>query len=186
MRDEVGQKFMTFFLLISFLLLGGGIFLLWTALPSMGVLGTPIELVGEDAKISQTIVYTKCNHEVLRSVDVFPEWVGMNKEKVVENAAENWRVISFGPKLIEVICTEDLFCSQHWVLALGGDGLPGVYHNQYGFSMVKYGDVTLDKLDEETRELLVYGKAFDSREELNQWVRLKQNNNKTNHQVMVE
>ena len=170
MREDAGQKFMTILLLVSFLLLGCGVFLIWAALPEAGVFSLPQhELVVENAKIAQTIVYTKCGHEVSRRIDVFPEWVGMDKARVTECAAENWRILSFNPSLIEATCIEDMFCAEHWVLTLGEDGMPGVYHNQYGFSMVKYGDVTLGKVDEDTRESLVRGIAFDSREELEQW-----------------
>jgi hypothetical protein len=178
---------MTILLLFSFLLLGGGIFLIWIALPEMGAVNTPRnDLVAEDAKIAQTIVYTKCGHEVSRRTDVFPEWVGMDKERVLESAAENWRILSFEPSLIEAACIEDLFCAQHWVLALNEDGAPGVYHNQYGFSMVKYGDVALGKLEEETRESLARGIAFDSREELQQWVaHFKGSAEKVEHQNMT-
>jgi hypothetical protein len=123
----------------------------------------------ENAKIAQTIIYTKCGHEVSRRIDVFPEWVGMNKERVAETAPENWRILSFDPAAIEATCIEDMFCAAHWVLTLGDGGVPGVYHNQYGFSMVRYGDVALGKIDENTRESLVQGIAFDSREELDQW-----------------
>ena len=170
MREDTGQKFMTILLLFAFLLLGSGVFLIWVALPETGEISLPqMELVAENAKIAQTIVYTKCGHEVCRRIDVFPEWVGMDKARILESAAENWRILSFGPSLIETTCIEELFCAQHWVLALGEDGAPGVYHNQYGFSMVKYGDATLGKLDENTRESLARGIAFDSREELEQW-----------------
>lgn len=171
MHENTGQKFMTILLLFSFLLFGSGVFLIMASLPETGMIVAPqTELVLENAKISQTVVYAKCGHEVSRRIDMFPEWVGLNKERVLENAAENWRILSFGPSLIEATSIEDLFCAAHWVLSLGEDGSPGVYHNQYGFAMVKYGEVSLGKLNEETRESLVYGIAFDSREELERWV----------------
>ena len=171
MQADSGQRFMTILLLFSFLLLGCGVFLIWIALPEADAFNLPRqELVMESAKIAQTIVYTKCGHEVSRRIDVFPEWVGMDKEKLNESAAENWRILSFNPALIEAACTEDMFCPEHWVLTLGEDGTPGVYHNQYGFSMVRYGDVTLGKMDEDTREALVQGMAFPTREALDRWV----------------
>ena len=177
MREDTGQRFMTILLLFSFLLLGCGIFLIWIALPEADVFNLPQqELVAENAKIAQTIVYAKCGHEVSRRIDVFPEWVGMDKERVAESAAENWRILSINPTLIEAACTEDMFCPEHWVLTLGEDGTPGAYHNQYGFSMVKYGDVTLGKVDEDTREALVQGIAFDSREALEQWAAIHREN----------
>ena len=125
MRENVGQKFMSALLLLSFLLLGCGIFLIWIAWPEAGAFHLPRhELVLENAKIAQTIVYTKCGHEVSRRIDVFPEWIGMDKARVLEDAAENWRILSFNPTLIEAASNEELFCAAHWVLMLGEGGMP--------------------------------------------------------------
>jgi len=171
MREYAGQKFMTVIMLASFLLLGCGIFLIWVSLPDTGAFSLPEQgLVLENAKIAQTIHYAKCGHEVSRRIDVFPEWVGMNQARVTESAPENWRIHSFSPALIEASCSENLFCPDHWVLTLGDGGAPGIYHNQYGFSMAKYGDASLGTIDEDTRESLVHGIAFGSREELEQWM----------------
>lgn len=169
--DGISRWFTIVFISIAVLMLLGGIALIAIALPSAGVINTPqMELVAPDAKLAQIIVYTRCEHEVRRRIDVDPGWVGKSKDSVIAELGDTWRITSFAPELLEMTGNEDLFCPQHWVIMLGIDGVPGVYQNRFGFEMVRMGDAALGKLTEETRELLVKGLAFDTREELNEWI----------------
>lgn len=169
--DGISRWFTIVFLSIAVLMLVGGTALVVITLPSTGVINTEqMELVAPNAKLAQTILYARCEHEVRRRIDVDPAWVGKTVDGVSKELDKNWRITAFAPTLVEMTGTEDLFCPQHWVLMLGMDGAPGVYQNRFGFEMVRMGDATLGKLDEETRETLVKGLAFDSRGELDEWV----------------
>ncbi len=128
------------------------------------------ELITPGCKQAQTIQYARCGHEVLRRVEAEAGWVGMTKEAVSAVLDAGWRMTAFSPAIIEMTRTEDLFCPQHWVLTLGGDGVPGIYRNRYGFTMERLGDASVRIRDEETRERLFRGIAFDSEEELKRWI----------------
>lgn len=169
--DRMSRGFITVFRLLTVLMLLGGAAMIWIALQSTdAVNAAQLEMVAPNAKISQTIAYTRCGHEVVRRIDVFPGWVGKTKEGVIASLEKNWRMNSFAATLLEMTDTEDLFCPQHWVLMLGGDGTPGVYQNRFGFEMERVRDVSLGRFDEEARESLVRGMAFDSKEALEDFV----------------
>jgi len=162
----------TVLLVCGILLLAAGLVWLWYELPHADATGANhVQLVAPGAKQAQSIQYTRCGHEVLRRVDVPPEWVGLSKDAVLHVMDPAWRMTAFSPAVLEMSRAMDMFCPQHFVLLLGPDGAPGVYRNRYGFSMERLEDVTLRALDEATWETLAQGLAFDSREALNDWVR---------------
>ncbi len=154
---------------IAFLI--GGLIVLWNEVPSADPISAPSAgLVAPGCKQAQTIAYARCGHEVVRRIDAPAGWIGMTKEAVGATMDSEWRMTAFAPEVIEMSRVEDMFCPQHWVLALGLDGTPGVYRNRYGFSMERLSDVSLGALDEATRESLTRGIAFDTQEELEKWV----------------
>ena len=159
------------FLAIGVIALMGGIALLWHAFPPAGEAGgMNLRLVAPGCKLRQTIDYIRCGHQVLRRVDAPPKWAGMTKEAVLDSMEKGWRMTEFAPGRIDMVCGLDLFCPDHWVLALAEDGTLGVYRNLDGFAMERVGDAAMKIMDESTWEMLARGLAFDSREMLEEWV----------------
>lgn len=139
--------------------------------PDAGQANAPrADLVAQGAKQAQTIVYMRCGHEVQRRVDVPVHFVGMNREAVAAQLDPAFRLTGFSANELEMAGSFDLFCPQHYVLMLDADGALGVYQNIYGYEMERMGDRRVGRIDEELRRKLLRGVAFDSLEELEDWV----------------
>lgn len=148
-----------------------GLAVLWMQMPPTDMAdATNKTLVAAGCKQAQTIVYGRCGHQVLRRLDAPAAWAGMSKDAVEAAMEEGWRMTTFASDLIEMSITLDMFCSQHYVLTLSEEGVPGIYRNRYGFEMEEAGRVSLTAMDESTREMVSRGIAFDTEEALLQWV----------------
>lgn len=172
-QDKSESRGTAWLLVLGIVFLLVGVYLLWAQTPypdekQAGV--AQVEMVASGSKQAQTIRYARCGHEVVRRIDVPAGWVGMTKNRVEAALTPQWRITAFSPDVIEMTCTEDLFCPEHWVLMLGADGMPGIYQNRYGFEMEHLDDVRMGTLDEDTRQMLTRGLGFENREALEAWV----------------
>jgi len=130
----------------------------------------PGDLVAAGCHQAQALEYVRCGHEVLRRLPVPPEWVGKTKDGVLERLEEQYRLTAFSPSLIEISSRLELFCPQHFVLMLDGEGGLSVFRNTYGFGMDKITELRMPRVDETLREKFVRGLPFDSREALDEFV----------------
>jgi len=123
--------------------------------------------VAVGAVFRQTINYQRCGHSVTRTVDAPAAYTGLNNEGLADKLGMSWRVTDFSPSVIAMTKNVMLFCPQHVVLMPDATGQVCVWVNQYGDGMetVTETDYQLTDLDESEREAVRVGKAFDTREE---------------------
>ena len=122
-------------------------------------------LVMQGCKVSQTMTYARCGHQVLRRMDAESAWLGRGREGVEKLLLPHERLTAFSPAAISVESTLDLFCPDHTVVMLDANGEACLWENRYGFAMECVQRLGYTAPDEETRAKWTQGEGFKSREE---------------------
>ena len=129
------------------------------------------EGVEDNCQMIQTLRYARCGHEVVRRLQVDPEYKGCTLAQM-QQAYPEWDITSFSPAEIEMSRTLQIFCPEHLVVLPDGAGVLGVYENKYGdgYALHTQLDIPLTDLPESVRESVHLGVGFSDEGEIESWL----------------
>lgn len=129
------------------------------------------ESVEENCQLVQTIHYVRCGHDVTRRIAADREYVGASLAQMQE-AFKDWSITSFAPTEIIMSCSLALYCPDHLVVMPDGEGMLGVYNNEYGdgYALKKQLLVPIGDLTEEMMTTIHLGVGFASMQEIESWL----------------
>lgn len=124
-----------------------------------------------DCQLVQTIHYARCGHDVTRRIAADKEYVGASLSQMQE-AFPDWSITSFAPAEIVMSCSLPLYCSDHLVVLPDGEGMLGVYYNEYGdgYALKKQLEAPVGDLSEEMMETIHLGLSFSTMQEIESWL----------------
>lgn len=127
--------------------------------------------MNEGCAVVQQLTYARCGHSLTRRQTLPTELIGKARADA-EAAYEPYRVTSFSS---DEICMEqslDMFCPEHLVLLPDESGMLCVFENRYGdaLALVQETQVLLTSLPAAWQEDALPGIAFDTMEEIAQWI----------------
>ena len=176
-RSNNSDKYVFIILLIGLLLVAGGIY---SSVHSRQISDengrsaakTGVLRVSAGCQLEQTLVYQRCGHSVIRTVDAPAEWVGLTQSELVPKLDMAWRMTQFEPSKIKMRENIMLFCPSHWIVMPDETGQVCVWTNRYGEGLerVLETEYALGDISEEIRESIRNGRPFNSRGEAEQFV----------------
>jgi hypothetical protein len=176
-RDNSGRTLLIV-LLVGLLLIAAGIYASFrTKQPNnidiQETAKTNVARVAIDAQLEQTLNYQRCGHSVVRTVSAPPEWAGLSAEELNNTIDMAWRVTEFSPD--RILMSENImsFCPAHYVLMPDETGMVCIWSNRYGDGMERVYDtgIALTDTREDVRELIRVGRAFDTLEEAQSYIK---------------
>ncbi|MCI5566142.1 MAG: hypothetical protein MR400_10725 [Clostridiales bacterium] len=127
--------------------------------------------IGAGCEILQTMCFTPCEHSVSRRIQAPQEAVGMTFEET-KNYYSLWQIMDFSPEKVSMRREIALYCPMHYVAMSNEAGDVVVCQNYYGDGMAVIEETNRQISDfaDETRQSLVQGVPFDTREEARAWI----------------
>jgi len=159
-------------LLIGLLLITGGIYASvrsrQRAEDGQSAARTNAARVAIGCRLEQTLVFQRCGHSVVRTVDAPPEWTGLTQAELEPKLDMAWRMTEFDSNKIKMRENIMLFCPSHWIIMPDGTGQVCVWTNRYGEGLerVYETDYSLMDISEDIREGIRNGRAFDTLEDV--------------------
>ena len=119
----------------------------------------------------QRLNYTRCSHSITRRMTLPDELIGKTRTDA-EAAYEPYRITSYASDEIRMERMLDMFCADHRVLMADASGMLCVFENRYGdaLALVRETEIPLSSLPASYQEEILPGKAFDTLEEIEQWL----------------
>jgi hypothetical protein len=176
-RDHSG-KILLIVLLTGLLLVAAGIYFSYRSKQpqnntSQETVKTAVSRVAVGAQLEQTLNYQRCGHSVVRTVTSPPEWAGLSADELNDKIDMAWRVTEFSPE--RILMSENImsFCPAHYVLMPDETGMVCVWSNRLGDGMERVYDTGINLTDtrEDVRELIRVGRAFDTLDEAQAYIK---------------
>ena len=129
------------------------------------------EKIAAGCQIVQTMGFSRCGHSVTRRIEAPSSAVGMDFA-AAQSYYALWQIEDFSRDKIAMRREIPLFCPMHEVLSVSDAGEVVLSRNVYGDGMAvtKRFSRPLEEFDEDTRQALLLGMGFDSREEAEAWL----------------
>lgn len=124
--------------------------------------------IRKDTNVIQTMIFSRCNHQVQRRISPPESLIGADFE-TVKKYYDLWNLASMTTNEVEMERNIDLFCPAHTVLSLDMSGQLVMAENRYGDGMAILKTYEW-KIPQEMRDSLIAGIGFDSREEAEKWL----------------
>lgn len=125
--------------------------------------------ISEDAKVYQTMYFTRCSHSVSRRTNAAEQVQGAAFDDV-RAYYDQWTILTLTEDKVEMERQIALFCPMHKVLSLSEAGQVVLSENRYGDGMALLKIYDAADMDERTREMLIAGLGFDSEEDAKRWL----------------
>lgn len=128
--------------------------------------------IGEKCEIVQTMGFSSCGHSVTRRIAAPDEMRNAGFEEIQAHY-DLWNIESFQKDRVVMRRDMQLYCPMHKVLMVNEAGRIVLSENRYGDGMavIHSYDRKLTDFDEESKEKLLLGIGFDTREEAEGWLR---------------
>jgi len=125
----------------------------------------------EGCELLQTLMYTRCEHSVVRRVAAPVEVYGKSLGDV-EAMYPEWQITEYASKLIKMEQKLQMYCPDHMVLMPDSAGMLCVFQNKYGdaLALVNELNIAVKDLPAAAREDVEPGLGFATAEELEQWL----------------
>ena len=129
------------------------------------------ETLSESCSVVQQLHYSRCGHSITRRQTLPAELAGRSRADA-EAAYEQYRVTSYASDEIRMERTLDMYCADHLVLMADEAGMLCVFENRYGdaLALVQETDIRLSALPASCQEEILPGKAFDTLEDVENWL----------------
>lgn len=124
----------------------------------------------ENAEIFQTMIFSRCSHQVQRRIRV-PQQLRQADFETVKSYYDVWNIRTITKEKVEMDRTIDLFCPEHIVIGLDRTGQVVMMENRYGDGMAILRVYEVPVEEEELRRTLLVGIGFGSKEEAEKWLK---------------
>jgi len=130
------------------------------------------ERIRAGCQVTQTMLFTRCGHSVTRRVQA-PERLAGQGFSQAQAYYDLWQIEEFSPDNMRMSREIDLYCPMHRVLTANEAGEAVLTRNVYGDGMAvekTYPDADVTRWNEQDREKLRLGIAFDMEKEADAFV----------------